>query len=317
MGEQFALGRHLAPCVVPWTADYQIDEPALRKHIRYLASVPGMTGVVLNPHAGEVYSLSQAERLEVLRIGVSELKGKSKVVFGLHPQPENNMAAFEAARAAEAAGADAMLVMAPHWFAFGANSEPEIVYAYIEGIARAVRIPLVVYQLGDWTGAHYTIPTLRRVCEIDSVIGVKMVTMDTQEFEDTLIALRSLKKTLCVYTGNDNVMLYNFIAGADGTLVGLHNCMAEPLIEMFQAVQSHDYAEAVELHDRLFNLVRILFAPPPLKYRARYKAAAFLQSKIPSARLRPPHAEITGSELEAIRIGLREAGLLEPALATA
>jgi dihydrodipicolinate synthase/N-acetylneuraminate lyase len=77
-------------------------------------------------------------------------------------------------------------------------------------------------------------------------------------------------------------------------------------------VQSHDYAKATEIHDRLFHIIRILFAPPPLKYRARYKAAAFLQGKIPSARLRPPHAEITGGELEAIRMGLREAGLLEP-----
>jgi 4-hydroxy-tetrahydrodipicolinate synthase len=305
-------GAHLAPCVIPWKEDYTVDEAALRKHARYLADVPGMTGVVFNPHAGEVYSLTRDERLEILRIGVDELHGASNVVCGLSPSPDTNRAAVEFARAAEDAGADALLVMAPHWFAFGVNTQPEIAYGYLEEVARATTLPLLVYQLGSWTGAHYSIETLRRMCEIDSVVGVKMVTMDTQEFEDTVVSLRSLGKSIRIYTGNDNVMLYNYISGADGTLVGLHNSYAELLIEMFDAVKRGENNYAVELHHRQFEITRVLFAPPPMKYRSRYKAAAMLQGKLPSARLRPPLPEIAGEELDAIKRSLEAADLLRP-----
>lgn len=306
------LGPHLAPCVIPWTERYEIDEEAFRTHARYLATIDGMTGIVVNPHAGEVYSLSKEERLKVLRLTVEELKGRSNIVCGLSPSPDNNAAAVEFARAAEDNGADALLVMAPHWFAFGVNTEPEIAYGYLEQVAAAVKLPLLVYQLGSWTGAHYSIETLRRMCEIDSVVGVKMVTMDTQEFEDTVVALRSLSKKLRVYTGNDNVMLYNYLAGADGSLVGLHNAYAEIFIEMFDAVQRRDFETAVSLHERQFNVTRVLFADPPLKYRSRYKAAAMLQGKLPSARLRPPLPEIAGAELDAIKSALEQADLLRP-----
>src|SRR3990172_11765419 len=81
------LGNHLAPCVVPYTKDYEIDERDLRRHIQYLASIPGMNGVVVNPHAGEVYSQSREERLRILEIGVDALKGRSKVVAGGGPPP--------------------------------------------------------------------------------------------------------------------------------------------------------------------------------------------------------------------------------------
>src|SRR3989304_4601726 len=81
------LGNHFTPCVVPYTEDYEIDERDLRRHIQYLASIPGMNGVVVNPHAGEVYSQSREERLRILEIGVDALKGRSKVVAGGGPAP--------------------------------------------------------------------------------------------------------------------------------------------------------------------------------------------------------------------------------------
>jgi len=307
------LGNHLAPCVVPYTKDYEIDERDLRRHIQYLASIPGMNGVVVNPHAGEVYSQSREERLRILEIGVDALKGRSKVVAGVAPTPDTTKAAIELAREYERAGADGILLMAPHWFAFGVNATPEVGVEYVRRVADAVNIPILIYQLGSWTGAHYTLDTLARMCEDSRVVGVKVVTMgyrDSVEFEETVKVLHSLSHPVAVLTGNDNVMLYNFIAGADGTLVGLHNAYGELIIEMFNAVQSGNLQRAIDLHRQQELITDVLFSPPPLMYRSRYKYAAYLQGKITSYRLKPPLPEVDERERRRIRDALVQCKLL-------
>jgi len=52
--------------ILPFRADLAIDEPAYRKHLRWLADTPGVTGIVANGHAAEVASLSREERRRAL-----------------------------------------------------------------------------------------------------------------------------------------------------------------------------------------------------------------------------------------------------------
>jgi 4-hydroxy-tetrahydrodipicolinate synthase len=308
------LGNHLAPCIIPYTEDYEIDEPALRKHIKYLANVPGMDGVVMNPHAGEVYSQTGAERLHILEIAVDELKGKAKVIAGVAPSPDTTKVAVEMAQEYQRAGADGLLLMAPHWFAFGVNTMPQVGVDYVQQVADAIDIPIMLYELGSWTGAHYTLETLAKICEDDRIVAVKVVTMghrDATEFEEISKVLHGLSHPVAVLTGNDNVLLYNFLANADGTLVGLHNSYAELIIDMFNAVQSGDLTTALKLHRQQEYITEVLFAPPPMMYRSRYKFAAYLQGKVPNYRMKPPLPEVSEAEKKLIKEALLKCNLLE------
>lgn len=312
------LGNHLAPCIVPYAQDYKIDEAALQRHVSYLISVPGMNGVIFNPHAGEVYSQSRAERLRILEIGLSEINGRAKVVAGVAPTPDTTTAAIELAQEYERAGADGILLMAPHWFAFGVNAMPHVGVEYVRRVADSINIPILLYQLGSWTGAHYAMDTLATMCEDRRVVGVKVVTMgyrDAVEFETTVKALHSLPHPVAVLTGNDNVLLYNFLAGADGTILGLHNVYAELIIEMFQAVQVGDLQQALELHRRQELITEVLFSPPPMMYRSRYKYAAYLQGKVPSYRMKPPLPEVEEPEKKRIKEALMTCKLLSEQVA--
>ena len=58
--------------LLPFTADLAIDEPAYRKHLRWLADAPGVTGIVANGHAAEVASLTRDERRRTLAIALDE-----------------------------------------------------------------------------------------------------------------------------------------------------------------------------------------------------------------------------------------------------
>ena len=66
--------------VLPFTENYDIDEVNLRRFVSYLLGVEGVRGIVCNGHAGELVSLSRAERKEVVRIVVDEVKARVPVI---------------------------------------------------------------------------------------------------------------------------------------------------------------------------------------------------------------------------------------------
>src|SRR5947199_195183 len=70
--------------LLPFTADLAIDEPAYRKHLRWLADARGVTGVVANGHAAEVSSLSREERRRALAIALDEVGPQCPVVAGVY-----------------------------------------------------------------------------------------------------------------------------------------------------------------------------------------------------------------------------------------
>ena len=70
--------------LLPFRSDLSIDEPAYRGHLRWLAAVRGVTGLVVNGHAAEVSSLDREERRRALAIAVDEVRGALPVVAGVY-----------------------------------------------------------------------------------------------------------------------------------------------------------------------------------------------------------------------------------------
>src|SRR5260370_10159935 len=70
--------------ILPFRADLSIDEPAYRKHLRWLADTPGVTGIVANGHAAEVASLSREERRRTLAVALDEVAGGCPGVAGVY-----------------------------------------------------------------------------------------------------------------------------------------------------------------------------------------------------------------------------------------
>jgi len=66
--------------ILPFKADLSVDEPAYRRHLRWLADTPGVTGIVANGHAAEVASLSREERTRTLAVALDEVAGACPIV---------------------------------------------------------------------------------------------------------------------------------------------------------------------------------------------------------------------------------------------
>lgn len=307
---QQGIGPHLAALVVPFTTDDAVDEGALRGLIRYVAGTKLIHGVVANAHAGEVASLTLEERRRVVEVMTDEAHRHGlQAVAGIDPHPATYAGTIRMGREIEAIGADAILLMAPSWFSWGIDAD--VVHDYVKALADSVKTPILFFTMGAYSGVHYTPEIVGRVAEVPRVVGVKDTMWSTDGFEANLRVLRQVPRPFTVLTGNDQHLFYNFLAGADGTLLILNVLYPEIVIEMFDGVRSGDIQRARNAHQRQEELARLLFAPPMLKMVPRMKEALAMLGRIPQADVRPPLPRLLEAERAAIRQALIRAKLLD------
>src|SRR5262245_7359402 len=174
--------------ILPFTAGLQIDEPAWRRQLRWLAVTAGVTGIVANGHAAEVSALSRDERKRALAIALDEVAGKVPVIAGVYT--DGTQEATVLARDAQTAGASGLLVFPPTVFMWGAQQKPEMVLRHFGALADSVDLPLIVFEYPPASGIGYSPETLAELCKIPTVVGVKDWSNDIVAFERNLRALR-------------------------------------------------------------------------------------------------------------------------------
>lgn len=148
--------------VTPFTPEGDVDVAILKEHIT--SRLPfGPGGVFPACGTGEFHALSIEEVRTVVTAAVEAVAGTVPVVAGAGGPLGHALAA---ARAAEEAGADALLVLPPY-LVTGPSAG---LVAYIEAVADASSLPVIVYHRGN---AKYTAASMTRLAENPKVIGFK------------------------------------------------------------------------------------------------------------------------------------------------
>jgi len=148
--------------VTPFKADLSLDLEGLRKNLRSLLKHP-VCGVVAPAGTGELYSLSPAEHLAVVKTTVAEVDGRVPVLAGTGFNPP---IAAELARQAAAAGANGILAFPPYY----PSPDDDGVVAYYQGIAAATPLGLLIYTR-DWF--HPGPGLAERLARIPTLVGWK------------------------------------------------------------------------------------------------------------------------------------------------
>jgi len=177
--------------VTPMDADGTVLPDVLDEHLATrLVHNPGAVFIACG--TGEFHALSLAEYTLVVARGVAVTAGKVPVVAGTGGPLGH---AIECARAAAAAGADALLVMPPYLV-----TGPQAgLVAYVEAIAAATELPLIVYHRGT---ATLSVASVEVLAANPRVAGFKDGVGDialAQEF--VLAAARSGRTDLQFFNG--------------------------------------------------------------------------------------------------------------------
>lgn len=293
--------------ILPFKADLSIDEPAYRRHLRWLADTPGVTGIVANGHAAEVSSLSREERKRALAIALDEIAGQCPVIAGVYA--DGTQEAVELARDAGALGASGVLVFPPTLFMWGAQVKPDMAVRHFSEIAEKADLPIVVFEYPPASGIGYAPETLARLAQIPQVAGVKDWSNDIVAFEANLRALRATGRPVAMLSSFTMSLMASFLLGADGAISGMGSVAADLQAELFEACAKGDLEGARRVNDRLDPLVRVFYAPPFVDMHNRMKEALVLLGRIPAAHVRPPLTPVSDVERGSIGRALAAAGL--------
>lgn len=153
--------------VTPFTGDGTIDHELLAAHVAAGVEA-GAGGVFPACGTGEFHALSASEAAAVTRTAVAAVAGRVPVIAGAGGPLGH---AIEVARSAADAGADGLLVLPPYLV----GGTQHGLAAYVEQIAEAADLPVIVYHRGS---AQYSVDTVRRLVANPRVVGFKDGTGD-------------------------------------------------------------------------------------------------------------------------------------------
>jgi len=309
MKKRLELKGVIPAIILPLNRDYSVDEEGFRRHIRRVTRVRGVTGIVCNAHASEVTLLSREERKRVLQIVCEEVNGKVPVIAGAYG--ESTQMVIECAQDAKKGGADAILVMPPFSFYWGATQYPEVVFDYFSAIDRAVNLPFVIFQYAFWTNCNYDSKTLVKLSKIKNFIAIKSAINDPRRYEEEYRSLKAVRPEISVLNANDVQLLSYFCIGSDGSLVGYASLAPQFIVGLYEAVRKGDLKEARMINDRMYPLTKAIYSHPRLNWHTRIKDALVMMGEIESAAVRPFLPPISKKEREEIRAALIACGLLK------
>jgi 4-hydroxy-tetrahydrodipicolinate synthase len=282
--------------VTPFRPDLSLDEETFRALVRRQIEA-GIHFLVPCGTTGENPTLEPDEHHRVVEIAIEEAKGKVPVLAGCGGYHTGEVVAL--AREMEALGVDGILSVTPYYN----KPTQEGLFEHFLAIAAAVKIPIVVYNVPGRTGVNVEPATMRRLAEIDNIVGVK-------EASGNIAQMASLCATLppdfAVLSGDDAITLALAGLGGKGVISVASNVIPAEMAALAQACLDGRFEDARALQRKWLPVMEVNFVesnPIPVKW-----ALARMGLLTPVYRL--PMVPPSPASRARIEKTLAEAGLL-------
>ena len=252
------FGQVLVALVTPMTPEGEVDWAATEKHLDYVIS-NGADGVVVTGTTGETSTLTDAEKLQLVKVGKSVSAGRAKIITG---GGSNETAhAIQLYKASEAAGADGVMIVTPYY-----NKPTQAgVLTHFRMIADATDLPVILYDIPGRTGIPIQFETILRAAKHPNIVAIKDAKGDFAQVS------RVLNETDLIYfSGDDSNVLPHISLGATGLIGVTANIAPKAYRELVDATNRNDFNAALEVHKTLEPLVRATMTHVPGTVAAKY-----------------------------------------------
>ncbi|MFI6010646.1 4-hydroxy-tetrahydrodipicolinate synthase [Streptomyces sp. NPDC051243] len=277
------FGRALCAMVTPFTEAGSLDLDGAQRLADRLVS-EGCDGLVLSGTTGESPTTTDAEKSELVRAVKEAVGERASVVAGVGTFDTRHT--VELALAAEKAGADGLLVVAPYY----SRPPQDAVEAHFREVADAAGLPLVLYDIPGRTGTRIEPETLIRLAEHPRIVGVKDCSYDF------LAAQKVLSRTeLAYYAGCDEHNLALYAVGGAGYISTVANVVPAHLRAVLDAFEAGDTPVSARLQQRATPLIELMMSaglPGTVTAKALLNALGLPAGPV-RAPLRPAGREAT------------------------
>lgn len=259
--------------VTPMNEDLSINYETLGELLEF--QIANHTdAVIVAGTTGESSTLTDEEHINVIRYTVERVNGRIPVIAGAGSNCTSH--AVSLSKDAEKAGADALLHVTPYY-----NKASQIgLFQHFHACAKAVSLPIILYNVPSRTGVNIQTETYRRLSEIDNIVATKEA---SGNFSQLAKIAAVCGDNLNIYSGNDDQITSALALGAKGVISVMANLIPETTHEICQSFFDGDPHKSDTLQLKYLELIEALFSdvnPIPVK-----QALNFMGYHVGSCRL--------------------------------
>jgi 4-hydroxy-tetrahydrodipicolinate synthase len=286
----------------PLTPERELDVPSLERLSAFLIEA-GMHGLFVTGSTGEVAYLPDETRYRALEVVAGVAAGQVPVLAGVIDTTTPRV--IEHAKAAKAAGADALVATAP----FYAPTHPVEFPGHFRAIRAAVDLPLVAYDIPVSVGHKLPTDVVLALTEDGTIDAVKDSSGD-------LDGLRSLLEAdVRCFTGSEVLADVALFLGSHGLVPGLGNVDPHGYVRLYEAARRGDWDAAKTEQTRLRTLFALIHVGDGRMGRyssaiGAFKEGLVARGVITGGTTSVPMIPLNETERAAVRSHLVQAGLL-------
>lgn len=293
------FGRLLTAMVTPFNADGSINYEAGADFADWLLA-NGSDGLVVEGSTGEAATMDMDEKIKFMQTIVARVNGRAKIVAGAGTNC--TASTIDLVKKMEACGVDGVLVVGPYYN----KPTQEGYYQHFAAVAKATKLPIIVYNVPGRTGGNIAPETVARLAaDFSNIVAIKEAAGNVAQ---TAELYRVLPKDFSIYSGDDGLILPFLSVGACGLISVLANVNGNLLQQLMQAYSEGRVKDAADLNKVMVPLAKAMFVesnPIPIK------AAVTKVTGIEAGAPRLPLTPISAAAEAKLDAALKAAGMIK------
>ena len=283
--------------ITPFNEDETVNYDMLGELIE--RQIAGNTdAIIVCGTTGEPATMTEDEKLAVIKYAVEKTAGRIPVIAGTGGNATSVVIDFS--KKAEALGVDGLLVVTPFYNKATQNG----LYAHYKEVAKAVSLPIIMYNVPSRTGCNIAPETAVRLArDCENIVGIKEASGNISQVAKLA---KQVGGILDIYSGNDDQVIPILSLGGIGVISVLSNVAPKAAHDMVMEYLEGDRKKAAALQLDYLDLINALFCEVnPIPVKGAMNLMGYNVGK-----LRLPLTEIEDAHRELVRKCLKEAGLI-------
>lgn len=293
------FGRLLTAMVTPFNADGSINYEAGADFADWLLA-NGSDGLVVEGSTGEAATMDMDEKVKFMQTIVARVNGRAKIVAGAGTNC--TASTIDLVKKMEACGVDGLLVVGPYYN----KPTQEGYYQHFAAVAKATKLPIIVYNVPGRTGGNIAPETVARLAaDFSNIVAIKEAAGNVAQ---TAELYRVLPEDFSIYSGDDGLILPFLSVGACGLISVLANVNGKLLQQLMQAYSEGRVKDAADINKVMVPLAKAMFIesnPIPIK------AAVTKVTGIEAGAPRLPLTPISAAAEAKLDAALKAAGMIK------
>ena len=213
----------ITPVLTALDENEKFNPTAYKDFINMLIEA-GVHGIFPLGTNGEFYAFNNEEKYEIIKTAVEAVNGRVPVYAGTGCVTTKETIEFSLK--VKDLGVDCLSVISPYFV----SVSQEDIYNHFSAVAKAVDMPILLYNIPARTGNNIDFKTVKKLMEFENIIGIKD---SSGNFDNTLKYIENTNSRINVLAGSDSLILWTLMAGGTGAISGCSNVFPELMVSIY------------------------------------------------------------------------------------